>query len=72
MSALEAKVESLKSMDFVQRPKSISQQSSQAKWQESSVKKIAPTKQTGGWAEVRMTKIEAKESTLRSSNIEAG
>ena len=40
-------------------------------WQESSVKKIE-TKKVGGWAEVRMTKIEPRDMmhSLRSSAID--
>lgn len=52
-----------------QRPKSFSQQSPQSKWQESSIKKVQASKQTAEWAELRMTKIEPKESSVRTSII---
>ena len=33
------------------------------------MKKLESKKTTSGWAEVRMTKIEAKDQSMRSSNL---
>ena len=71
IETLESKLESLDKTQHRQPATTMisSTVNSQSQWQESSVKKFEQ-KKTGGWAELRMTKIEPRESSMRSSNLE--
>lgn len=72
LTALQNELDSLR-QEFEARIESLHEnqmksQQPQSKWQESSVKKLEVRK-SQGWAEVKMTKIEARDLTSRHSSL---